>query len=131
MKKARFYYTTPLVFFKGGILPFGAISLPEQKVTFSERHTMAAVYDDEAKTVSFGLATCSVEDRFQKSIGRELALKRAETNPFFVMKDVEKKDNPDKLFSEKVMEVFHRTEEQLVIKKYRKYFDSDRIISND
>lgn len=130
MRTSRFYYTTPLIFFKGGVLPFGALSIPEQKVTYSERHTIAALYDDETKTIKFGLATCSTKDRFQKSIGRDLALARAEFNPFYVITDIDENCSKQE-FTAKIMEVFQRTEAQLLVNKYGKYFDSDRIITQE
>lgn len=45
------------------------------------RITVASYYDDAENVMKFGVAVCSPEDRFEKKIGRELALKRALTSP--------------------------------------------------
>lgn len=38
----------------------------------SERYTIAAIYDEEAKTIKFGLATCVPADPFVKRLVEKL-----------------------------------------------------------
>lgn len=87
-KVVKFYYTRPLSFLEVAIVPIReTVAVPQQKTRMSERYTIAAIYDEEAKTIKFGLATCVPADPFVKKIGREIAEKRAETEPFFEVKD--------------------------------------------
>ena len=45
------------------------------------RITICGVYDSETNKLTVGVAKCCPNDLFVKKVGRELALKRAETNP--------------------------------------------------
>lgn len=45
------------------------------------RVVVASVYDADTNSMSFGVATCSPKDTFNKEIGRNLAEERARNNP--------------------------------------------------
>lgn len=49
------------------------------------RITVASVYDPINNSMKFGVAVCSPKDTFKKSIGRELALKRAQESASVVI----------------------------------------------
>lgn len=85
-KVVKYYYSSPVVKATIAINPILNKTVIS-KVRQSKRYTMAAVYDDEAKTIKFGLAICQPVDNFCKAIGRLVAEKRAETNPFHVIED--------------------------------------------
>lgn len=64
------------------------------------RVTICGIFDPDKKTLTFGVARCSVKDTFVKAIGRDLAYKRAITEPYKV---VSVSDN------EKISKVFINT----------------------
>lgn len=49
------------------------------------RVTICGIFDPFEKTLTFGVARCSAKDTFVKSIGRDLAYKRAITEPYKVV----------------------------------------------
>ena len=49
------------------------------------RVTICGIFDPFEKTLTFGVARCSVKDTFVKAIGRDLAYKRAITEPYKVV----------------------------------------------
>lgn len=88
MKKSRFYYGDDL-----SIADLEVIILNEKFVASGNtkhrkklpRVTICGIYDDEEQTMAFGVTKCSEKDIFVKSIGRNLALKRAEESPYRVV----------------------------------------------
>lgn len=121
-KVVKFYYTRPLSFLEVAIVPIReTVAVPQQKTRMSEQYTIAAVYDEEAKTIKFGLATCVPTDHFVKKIGREIAEKRAETEPFFEVKDF---DGTFADFRHLVIEVGTNKEEELLYRKYNRYMQA-------
>lgn len=103
-KVVKFYYTRPLSFLEVAIVPIReTVAVPQQKTRMSERYTIAAIYDEEAKTIKFG---------------REIAEKRAETEPFFEVKDF---DGTFADFRRLVIEVGTNKEEELLYRKYNRY----------
>ena len=51
-KVVKFYYTRPLSFLEVAIVPIReTVAVPQQKTRMSERYTIAAIYDEEAKTI--------------------------------------------------------------------------------
>lgn len=55
-KVVKFYYTRPLSFLEVAIVPIReTVAVPQQKTRMSERYTIAAIYDEEAKTISLVL----------------------------------------------------------------------------
>lgn len=89
MKKERFYYGDDL-----SIADQEVVILNEQIVAFGNikyrkklpRVTICGIYDDGEQTMTFGVTKCSEKDIFIKSIGRNLALKRAEESPYRVVR---------------------------------------------
>lgn len=89
MKKERFYYGEELIISnlevlinkEKNIVGTGAIS---GKKGFP-RISICGIYDNEANTMSFGVARCSGNDTFIKATGRDLSRKRALENPFRVV----------------------------------------------
>ena len=49
------------------------------------RVTICGIFDPTKKTITFGVTRCSVKDTFVKAIGRELAYKRAITEPYKIV----------------------------------------------
>lgn len=121
-KVVKFYYTRPISFLQVAVIPIrNTVAIPNQKTRTSERYTIAAVYDEEAKTIKFGLATCSPNDHFVKEIGRTLAQKRAEEAPFFEVTDFKGTFND---FRHMVIEVGVNKEEELLYRKYNRYMQA-------
>lgn len=91
MKNARFYYSLPLV--KATVVMVEDSSFDTDNILgyYSKtrqalpRITICSVLDKETNTLSFGVALCSVKDRFVKEIGRELSYKRAIENPILTL----------------------------------------------
>ncbi len=90
-KVVRNYYSTPIMFAETAFVPHmgGAMSIPPQKFRVSERYTVTGIWDKATGNVKFGVAVCNVNDRFERKIGRELAEKKAETNPICEVPDVQ------------------------------------------
>lgn len=90
MKKERFYYGEELIISnlevlvdrEKNIIGTGGIS---GRRSFP-RISICGIYDNEANTMSFGVARCSGNDTFVKAIGRNLSRKRAIEKPFRVVK---------------------------------------------
>ena len=90
MKKVRYYYSDDLRLGKVEVVlnNFGnpvALSDLIGPIKFLPRNTICGIYDDEESTMTFGVARCASKDDFVKSVGREISLKRAETNPIRVV----------------------------------------------
>lgn len=94
MKEVKYYYskpvhvrTLPVITDDNGevIYIMDKVSVKSKKVP---RVTVASVYDTDTNRMTFGVAVCSPKDVFEKKIGREIALKRAEesTNAVIVTK---------------------------------------------
>lgn len=64
------------------------------------RITICGIFDPVKKTLIFGATRCSAKDTFVKATGRDLAYKRATTEPYKVVSVLD---------SEKVSEVFINT----------------------
>ena len=47
--------------------------------------TICGIFDPTKKTLTFGVTRCSVKDTFVKAIGRDLAYKRAITEPYRIV----------------------------------------------
>lgn len=87
MKKVKYYYShatqirkLPVITDDSGEVLF---ICDKKLATISKlpRITVASVYDDETNVLAFGVAICSPKDLFKKSIGREIAYKRALETP--------------------------------------------------
>lgn len=80
----KFYYSRPVVkatITKNPIINKTVISNIRQ----GKRYTIAVVYDNDAHVIRFGLAVCSPLDNFCKSIGKDIATKRAMNDPFYII----------------------------------------------
>ena len=64
------------------------------------RITICSIFDPDKKTLTFGVSRCSAKDTFVKATGRDLAYKRAITEPYKVV------SVPD---NEKISKVFINT----------------------
>lgn len=64
------------------------------------RVTICGIFDPDKKMLTFGVARCSAKDTFVRSIGRNLAYKRAITEPYKVVSVSD---------SEKISDVFINT----------------------
>ena len=124
MKTVKYYYTTPLITFSGIYLKdYPQAVIAESKIKPGIRYTFAAVYDEDSKTIKFGMAKCNPEDKFVKAIGREIAEKHAETNPFYVIENFSGIRND---YADEVMEVMLKQEAKLLKRDYPGCFN-DRI----
>ena len=92
MKKVKYYYSDAIhvrllpVFTDAEGQP---LFIPDSKAVTRKplpRITVAAVLDTDTDTLNFGVAICSPKDLFKKSVGRELALSRAEEKPEVTVK---------------------------------------------
>lgn len=130
MKKARFYYPAPVLFVDGVIFPYTNAIIPTPKKTHGKRYTMVSVYNDEDDSIRFGVATCCPEDKFEKAIGRKIALENAESNPFLIIDNATKEMEETGLtFSALVMRCLKLHANFLLAsdKKYSKYFKSKTV----
>lgn len=131
MKKARFYYPTPVLFVDGVIFPHVDDTIPLIKKNYGKRYTMVSVYNDEDDSIRFGVATCCPEDKFEKAIGRKIALEKAESDPFLIINNATKEMEETGLtFSALVMKCLKAHANFLLVsdKKYSKYFKSETAV---
>lgn len=117
----KYYYTKPIDFYSH------AFNYVEDQLVYvkrgqAKRFTFAAFYDDESKTIKFGLATCSPKDNFEKKVGREIAAKNAKENPFYVIEGFNGRRNN---YADEVMAVFISTELKLLKREYPFLFNSN------
>lgn len=90
MKKERFYFTQGiklgnlevLVNDNGDIVAAGNLSFKSN----IPRVTICGIYDDEANTMTYGVARCSHKDVFVKKKGRELSFDRAINKPYDIVR---------------------------------------------
>jgi len=87
MKKVKFYYSEATHLAYIPVLTDGKgeamfiLGKKMAKIKKIPRVTVASVYDPKTNTMTFGTAICSTKDLFKKSIGREIAEKRARQFP--------------------------------------------------
>lgn len=80
------------------------------------RLTICGVYDQETNKLSVGISRCSPKDLFNKEVGRQLALKRAETSPTYVVNIL-----PDEVISHVFFSLARTIEERYMNAKYIKF----------
>lgn len=124
-KVVKYYYSSPVVKATIAINPILNKTVIS-KVRQSKRYTMAAVYNDETKTIKFGLAICQEIDNFCKAIGRSIAEHRAETNPFYVIKDFNGIRND---YADKVMRIITEKEIELMKRDNPNLFNAECFIN--
>jgi len=88
MKSTKYYYSRPafvkylktLVDGQGNVLYISDkdVVTPTKRIP---RICVASVYDHDTNTMYFGASICSPKDQFKKSVGREIAYKRALKTP--------------------------------------------------
>lgn len=86
MLKPRYFYSEPYSISNCNFITDAEGYLIELKGEASFRKnfpriTVCGVWNTETNVMTFGIATCSVNDTFVKKIGRELAYERALNNP--------------------------------------------------
>lgn len=124
-KVVKYYYSSPVVKATIAINPILNKTVIS-KVRQSKRYTMAAVYDDEAKTIKFGLAICQEIDNFCKATGRSIAEHRAETNPFYVIEDFNGIRND---YADEVMRIMTEKEIELMKRDNPNLFNAECFIN--
>lgn len=90
-----------------------------------KRYTFAAIYDDEDKTIKFGKACCQAVDNFCKKVGREIATKNAETNPWYVINEFKGRRND---YADEVKRIMIDEEVKLLKKDNPQLFNSKNSI---
>ena len=68
------------------------------------RVTICGIFDPDKKTLTFGVARCSAKDTFVKATGRDLAYKRAITEPYKVV-SVPNNEKISKIFINTCLEI--------------------------
>lgn len=118
-KTIKYYYTRPIdvnVVFRNPILN-KTISF---KVCRGRRYTIAVVYDDDDRTIKFGLATCNPSDNFCKKVGQNISIARAFTEPFSIIKNFNGRRND---YADLVMKIIKNKELVLLKKDYPNMFN--------
>lgn len=89
MKKEKYYYSEDLHLAKMDVI----INNYHKIVATGEigeykslpRVTICGVYDNEAQTMTYGVAICSEKDTFKRKIGQTISYNRAFTKPYRVV----------------------------------------------
>ena len=118
MKTVKYYYSAPvhvrhipvLTDDEGNVL--FVYDKVEPMVKRVPRITVASVYDPVENKMTFGAAVCSPKDTFKKSIGREIAEKRARQFPEITIVGINRR---------KIREVSKRYSNDLIERHLAKY----------
>lgn len=109
-KVVKYFYTSPVM--KGTVAYNPILGKTIVAGTrLSRRYTIAAVYDDDNKTIKFGLSVCLPQDNFCKATGRKISEKNALEKPFHVIEGFNGRRNE---YADEVMEIFLKTERKLL-----------------
>jgi hypothetical protein len=123
-KVVKYYYSRPIV--EGTIC---VNHFNDKVVVFNprnrRRYTIAAIYDDDAKTIKFGLAICQPVDNFCKATGRAIAEKNAQEKPFHVIEGFNGRRND---YADEVMTIMIRKEQKLLKKDNPNLFNPKNFI---
>lgn len=123
-KVVKYYYSSPVM--KGTITINPILNKTViNQVRQGKRYTIAAVFDDEDKTIKFGLATCLPIDNFCKATGRAIAEKNAIEKPFHVINDFNGYRND---YADEVMEIMITKESKLLKKDNPGIFNPEYFI---
>lgn len=123
-KVVKYYYSSPVM--KGTITINPILNKTViNQVRQGKRYTIAAVFDDEDKTIKFGLATCLPIDNFCKATGRVIAEKNAIEKPFHVINDFNGYRND---YADEVMEIMITKESKLLKKDNPGIFNPEYFI---
>ena len=121
MKKVKYYYSEPVHLRTTYVItdaegnPMYIPNCKPIKVKNLPRITVAAIWDTKDDKMTFGSAICSPSDNFKKSIGREVALKRASDFPEISVRLTKRN---------KIRDVSKRYARQLISKNLSKYVQS-------
>jgi len=122
MKKVKYYYSEPVHLRMLPVItgtqgdPLYIIETKTPVVKTLPRITVAAVLDDKEEVLTFGSAICAPGDTFKKSVGREVALKRAKGFPEITIRLTKRS---------KISEVSKRYANQLISQHLQKYVRAD------
>lgn len=124
-KVVKYYYSRPI--YKATITMNPIVDKTViSNVRQSKRYTIAVVYDDEDRTIKFGLATCLPSDNFCKAIGRDIAQNNAIKNPFHTIIDFSGRRNK---YADKVMDIVKKMELKLLKRDNPNLFNPDCFIN--
>ena len=122
MKKIKYYYseavhlrTLPVVTNAEGVPMYIPDSKPI-KIKNLPRITIAAVWDTKTDRMTFGTSICAPNDTFKKSVGREIALKRAIEFPEVTVRLTKKN---------RIREVSRRYANQLISQHLNKHVQAE------
>lgn len=124
-KVVKYYYSSPVVKATIAINPILNKTVIG-KVYQGRRYTIAAVFDDEDKTIKFGLAICQPVDNFCKAVGREIAEKNAIENPFHVIENFSGRRND---YADEVMQIMTEKEFKLIKRDNPNLFNSEYFVN--
>ena len=122
MKTVKYYYSAPVHIRHIPVLTDdeGNVMFVYDKVEPSvkrvPRITVASVYDPIENKMTFGAAVCSPKDTFKKSVGREIAEKRARQFPEITVVAIDRR---------KIREVSQRYANDLIERHLAKYVELD------
>jgi len=122
MKKVKYYYSEPVHLRMLPVVtgaqgdPLYIVSTKTPVIKTLPRITVAAVLNDKEGILTFGSAVCAPGDVFKKSIGRELALKRAKDFPEIKIRLTKRN---------KISKVSKRYADQLISQHLQKYVCAD------
>lgn len=122
MKKIKFYYSEPVHLRTMSVITDAEgtpLYIPDSKpikVKNLPRITVAAIWDTKEDRMTFGSAICAPGDTFKKSIGREVATKRALDFPEITIRLTKRN---------RIREVSKRYAQQLISQHLNKYVRTD------
>ena len=122
MKKVKYYYSEPVHLRTINVLTDAEgnpIYIPDAKpikVKALPRVTVAAVWNTKTNVMTFGSAICAPADTFKKSIGRDVALKRATEFPEVTVRLAKRN---------RIREISKRYANQLISQHLNKYVRTD------
>lgn len=122
MEVVRNYYSTPITFAQVAFIPQmgGAAAIDPRSYKQSERVTVSAIWNKKTAMVKFGSTVCSLQDRFERKVGREIAQKRAKNDPICEVPDIQTYEE----FRQIVIEVGQQIELEFLGTKYNKWFNA-------
>lgn len=124
-KVVKYYYSSPVIKATISINPILNKTVIG-KVYQGKRYTIAAVFNDEDKTIKFGLATCQPVDNFCKAVGREIAERNAIEKPFYIIEDFNGRRND---YADKVMQVMTEKEFKLIKRDNPNLFNPEYFVN--
>lgn len=122
MKKVKYYYSEAVHLRTMSVVtdaegnPMYIPDTKPVKVKSLPRVTVAVIWNTKDDTMTFGSAICAPNDTFKKSIGREVALKRATEFPEITIKLTKKN---------RIRETSKRYANQLISQHLHKYVRTD------